>query len=462
MQPLRLYIKHGVILFIWCVSFVLFPEKFAIPWMFSIIPVVLYLFKESITNLPVLITIAFLIPFLKFKGNVEFIVQYDIFLFAAAIYVWNSNRKMKAIDMKFLPEIAELKSKLEQNEQQVSLLEKSLKELKSELAKSTELYRLSKEVVEHLYLKDIFDHFCRIVFAQEKFSKVVSSIVFFQFDFEKQTVNEETMYFTDAKETQLWIEIIQARQKLLSKREVSKFVSIKHFPFDTIILYPVALEEILGYFAFRVKGGDEVGDKRSEQEFIAELEPFFGQLSLAIRRCGLFLEVEKRSRRDGLTGLFLRRYFLERLEEEVLRAKRYKNKFAVIMIDIDYFKKVNDTYGHQAGDFVLKSLAGIFESNLHKGDLIGRYGGEEFVVCLPYTKPDECKKVAENIRSIVENTSFVYDGKNIHITISLGIAYYPEDAQSKDELIVASDKAMYFAKQLGRNRTVEFRRENHK
>jgi diguanylate cyclase (GGDEF)-like protein len=164
-------------------------------------------------------------------------------------------------------------------------------------------------------------------------------------------------------------------------------------------------------------------------------------------------ESERRAIMDQLTGAFNRRYFETRLEEELNLAKRFRNSMCLIMFDIDFFKKVNDTYGHQAGDAVLQEVVVAAKSCLSSADFLCRYGGEEFAVILSETKISEAIDIAERIRKAVEEHTF-YSGETlINITISLGIAEYPEHAILKEAIIAKADGALYTAKRSGRNNT---------
>lgn len=178
------------------------------------------------------------------------------------------------------------------------------------------------------------------------------------------------------------------------------------------------------------------------------------QLALGLRRAFLYHHVQQSAIHDGLTGLVTRRYFRERLEEEVVRALRRDSRIAFLMVDLDHFKKVNDTYGHLVGDVVLRDVAHLIRRSVREIDLVGRYGGEEFGVVLPDSARDFGMQIAKRIREVIEQASIrAYDEK-VHVTVSIGAAMCPEDAQSADELIERADQAMYQAKSLGRNRIV--------
>ena len=160
--------------------------------------------------------------------------------------------------------------------------------------------------------------------------------------------------------------------------------------------------------------------------------------------------------RDELTGLFNYRYFRRMIQEQYKMSKRYKFPLSCIMIDIDFFKAVNDTYGHQFGDAILKQLADILKNNVRDTDKVVRYGGEEFAILFPYTDYESAFKKAEKLRNLVKTSSFIVKGNAIAITISLGIASYPasRNISRAERLVSYADEALYQAKEKGRNRTV--------
>ena len=176
------------------------------------------------------------------------------------------------------------------------------------------------------------------------------------------------------------------------------------------------------------------------------------QVALQIERIKLFDNVEKLSIMDGLTGTFLRRYLLERFEEEISRAQQAHLSLSFIMADLDYFKKCNDNFGHLVGDVVLKEVANILKKNVREIDLVARFGGEEFCVLLPEASKDGAYAVGERIRKTIEDCTIKAYDESIKITISMGVSSFPEDSKDLDELIENADKALYEAKKQGRNR----------
>lgn len=164
--------------------------------------------------------------------------------------------------------------------------------------------------------------------------------------------------------------------------------------------------------------------------------------------------LEHMSRVDGLTGLFNRRYWQERFDKVYKLAVRRENAVSVLILDIDHFKKVNDTYGHQAGDKVIQSLAQVIKRSIRETDIAGRYGGEEFVVILSDTSAENAVGVAERIRLSAQRKVVWYEGQRIKFTVSLGLAEHSKQCQSAMAWLELADQSLYQAKETGRNQTV--------
>ena len=199
---------------------------------------------------------------------------------------------------------------------------------------------------------------------------------------------------------------------------------------------------------------------------LAKFEVLAAYLTLQVKKIRLYETVRERSIKDGLTGVFVRRHFLERFEEELKRSLKYKHPLAVLMLDIDHFKRYNDDYGNVAGDATLKQVAALLRDNLRKVDVVARYGGEEFVVVIPETHRDGALEVAERIRSSIARYHFKVFNEETQVTVSIGIAFLKEEnlealvsdspADLASELIQKTDKALYRAKEEGRNRVILF------
>ncbi len=157
---------------------------------------------------------------------------------------------------------------------------------------------------------------------------------------------------------------------------------------------------------------------------------------------------------DALTGLYNRRHFDNTIEREFMRSKRYGGDLSLAIIDIDFFKKINDTYGHLCGDYILKEAAYLIMDNFRKTDFVFRYGGEEFVVILTETNLASSKIPLERLRAKIAEYPFVFNGQPLHITVSTGVS--SNNAETIEEFLDNADKALYRAKQTGRNKVEIF------
>ncbi|HET7755379.1 MAG TPA: sensor domain-containing diguanylate cyclase [Anaeromyxobacteraceae bacterium] len=191
-----------------------------------------------------------------------------------------------------------------------------------------------------------------------------------------------------------------------------------------------------------------------DREAVRQLEAVAMQAAEAILRARLFDETERLATTDGLTGLLNHRTFQARLDEHVAAAVRYSKKLSFLITDVDHFKKVNDTYGHPAGDEVLRGVAKILAREARSTDLVARYGGEEFAIVMPETDAAGALVIAERIREKVAAAVFSTGAGMLRASISIGVATIPDDARAKARLVELADAALYRAKRGGRNRTV--------
>jgi two-component system, cell cycle response regulator len=157
---------------------------------------------------------------------------------------------------------------------------------------------------------------------------------------------------------------------------------------------------------------------------------------------------------DGLTQISNKRFFVETLEREIARAHRYQRALSLVMFDLDHFKKINDTYGHLAGDYVLKQLASAVKLKIRREDLFARYGGEEFAIVLPEIPLAAALTFAEKVRQLVEHQEFRFENTPIDVTISMGVAGVSENVREVDALVKLADDRLYAAKAAGRNQVL--------
>jgi diguanylate cyclase (GGDEF)-like protein len=188
---------------------------------------------------------------------------------------------------------------------------------------------------------------------------------------------------------------------------------------------------------------------RIERRIVDMLERFAAHGALALRNAWLLDEVQQLAATDALTKLANRMTFQDTLDRELSRADREDGHVTLLMLDIDHFKRLNDTRGHQAGDDVLRRVSATLREQQRQYDIAARYGGEEFCLVMPGLKPEDAPAIAERVREAIATNG-------CDVTASLGIATYPRDAQSADALVAAADTALYRSKHGGRNRVTQW------
>lgn len=203
--------------------------------------------------------------------------------------------------------------------------------------------------------------------------------------------------------------------------------------------------------AFDAGASDYVTKPFQAPELLARVKTHLKLKSATDQLRQALSEVEILACTDALTGVLSRRRLFQIAQQEVLRAQRYSSPFTVMMLDVDYFKRVNDTYGHLAGDQVLKEVARTIQQNLRITDCLGRYGGEEFAVILTQTNCLQAAEVGDRIRAELAGLTVVADGQNIQVTVSVGIGGYEKLTDDIDQIIRRADRALYHAKASGRN-----------
>jgi diguanylate cyclase (GGDEF)-like protein len=228
---------------------------------------------------------------------------------------------------------------------------------------------------------------------------------------------------------------------------------------NDIVCLHVNAQQLTGYRCLPlVAQGETVGLFYVEEQHDTmihdqDLHALSETIGLSLVNLRLQEKLRNQSIRDPLTGLFNRRYLEESLELECSRAERSKDPISVVMLDVDHFKRFNDTFGHDAGDIVLKHVSEILRRSIRQGDVACRFGGEEFVVVLPGTGAAEALEVAERVRQSVQKLAVVYRNQSLgRSTVSLGVAVYPVAGETPAELIEAADQALYRAKNAGRDR----------
>lgn len=237
-------------------------------------------------------------------------------------------------------------------------------------------------------------------------------------------------------------EMVENDQHILSSEE-----------FKTKYILPIIFNgKLLGGICFYNKDNCDYSEFKFYKTMIDEI-------TLLLRMRYLYSESEYLSVTDGLTGLYNRRHFESNIEREFLRVRRYHAELSLAMIDIDHFKQINDNYGHQFGDFVLREISDIIVASFRKTDMIYRYGGEEIAVFLTETSLDNATIPLERLREKISQHEFIYNNQTIHVTVSLGVSNYNNEMKSQHDLVKCADNALYKAKQDGRNKLVAFTHE---
>jgi diguanylate cyclase (GGDEF)-like protein len=219
---------------------------------------------------------------------------------------------------------------------------------------------------------------------------------------------------------------------------------------ESLLVRPLLVkDEVVGTFTVAARRPSAFPTDRREM-----LGVIANQVAISLQNARMYQALEEQATTDGLTGLVNHRTFQERFSAMLGRADRHKFPVSLILTDIDHFKKVNDNHGHPVGDEVLRRVAAILGASARKIDIVARYGGEEFAIVLEATDRAGARQLAERIRTDVAQQVFKSSKGTFQVTLSLGVASYPEDAPAKDVIIARADESLYAAKHAGRNRTV--------
>jgi len=246
------------------------------------------------------------------------------------------------------------------------------------------------------------------------------------------------------EKTDLFLDEIETRAELTAPMDPSMYLDLRVTP-----LYDRSQALSGRLMVFR----DITESKQVEKRLRYVNDKLQGQL---IEIGLLQSKLREQAIRDPLTSLFNRRYLEETLDRELSRAARESYPVCIIMIDLDHFKRINDTHGHEAGDLVLKAIANALSEHSRRGDFACRYGGEEFVITMPNISPEIAYQRAENLRQSLNLLNIPYACYKLSVTISIGIACYPEDGQTRESILRAADRAMYAAKEAGRDHILSY------
>lgn len=237
------------------------------------------------------------------------------------------------------------------------------------------------------------------------------------------------------------LELSDPEQRMMKQCQAEMLTGFKTFPLESA-------GERFGMLTLARGNGGEFSREESQT-----CETINSQSAMVINNNRMYEKIKRFAVADGLTGLYNHRYFQEQLEKEYSRARRFNLSLSMIMLDLDHFKMINDTYGHQQGDVILKGVSAAIKRCVRDIDLLARYGGEEFSILLPETPKKNAMVVAERIREAISSTEFYVDGKKLEVRASLGVSGHPDDdIKTKLDLVAKADEALYKAKREGRDR----------
>ena len=425
------YCKYILILFL--LPLPLFSKKINILYYlaFCVTAIVTAFFTFGLTYQTSIITLIFLsmVPILFFFSNRK-IIQYP-------------NLKKRNNELRFYKE--------ELINEEKSLVDKRIA-LEKKLERITHFYIISKDLTKNMDVpEDLANGLLNVLATRAGVCYAVittknrSSIEFN----EDSNKSLKILSRLNEEKKKQWLSLINDNEEIKSLKGPAIVKSLYCIENKPVIAWPMIIDKQLNSCSFLVV------EPEYSQIYVEEGELFVPHLRLGTKRIMLFSELKEKARIDGLTGLYLKRYFLGKLYSEIERAKRYNTDFYLMMLDIDHFKKINDTYGHLIGDEVLRATASTISSSVRRGDIVGRYGGEEFIIILPAITQDKALEIAENIRKSLKNISFTGNNKSFFVTISIGISKYDKDTDI-DTLIGNADDALYKAKKSGRDNIVVY------
>ena len=323
------------------------------------------------------------------------------------------------------------------------------RKVENELSRISRLYEITKKLAPALKFDELLDSL--LDFLEENFKFQTAHLLIYAGGKFSRGISKSTGEVDYSLDEDMILEYEKVVESL-KKREYKTFFLSMEEDEDLFETLKVRADT---FMAFPMFVGDDLcavlAIEGAARASYGRFRILVSQIALEFKKVQLYEQVQELSIIDGLTEVHLRRYLMARLEEEVERAGRLGLTFSIAMIDVDNFKNCNDKYGHLVGDVVLKRIAGKLKESVREVDMIARYGGEEFCVVLPETTKKLAMTVAERLRRSVESKDIKAFDENIRATVSLGLATYPEDGKSVEDLIEKADTALYKAKRKGRN-----------
>ena len=323
------------------------------------------------------------------------------------------------------------------------------RQVENELSRISRLYEITKKLAPTLKFDDLLSSL--LDFLEENFRFQTAHLLVCSGGQFSKGISKSTGEKDYSEDEDMMLEYKKVIENL-AKREYTTFFVSREEDVDLFESLKVRADT---FMVFPMFVGDDLcavlAIEGAARASYGRFRLLVSQIALEFKKVELYEQVQELSIVDGLTEVYLRRYLMGRLLEEVERAGRLGLTFSIAMIDVDHFKKCNDKYGHLVGDAVLKRIAGRLKETVREVDMIARYGGEEFCVVLPETTKKLAMTVAERLRKSVESKDIKAFDENIRATVSLGMATYPEDGTDVEELLEKADTALYKAKRKGRN-----------
>ncbi|MFA5142541.1 MAG: sensor domain-containing diguanylate cyclase [Candidatus Omnitrophota bacterium] len=355
--------------------------------------------------------------------------------------------------------------KLEKLSEDINVLSNDIEEKRKgifSVEEKLKRYAVLKEVIDSFSTQLLLDDIKKLIL--EKATKTIGKegrILLFLVDTEKQELMLSASSGTErvaAKKGDLFDRWVLKNRKPLIVEDV-----VADFRFSTDSQEGLKQISRSLIAAPLVSGGKIIGILRMDnpreftytQDDLRLLDIITDLGAVAIENASLYAKTQELAIRDSLTGLAVRRYFMERLQKEVKRTAMRKGSLSLLMLDIDHFKKYNDQFGHAAGDIILKHIARVLSSTIKEGDITARYGGEEMVIMLCGRGKKEALRDAEDILRAVKNNPVTLRRHVANVTVSIGIASYPEDASISEGLIKIADERLYKAKARGRDQVCQ-------
>ena len=403
----------------------------------TLAPIGLFLSRKCPNCFIVFVVVACILSIISLQ--ITFYTISLIIIFASLIpcsYIYSEKNYQNDDILKYRnEELKKLKENLKEKELKVET-EGNL--LKKEIDNIIQIYTISKSLTGKMTSVDGAEEIIKFFAPVNEVKNVIVAL--------KNKQNKMVIAgISNEKMQQKWNETVTNSSlfdKLFTVQIIDSLHNIENSP---VIACPIIVDNNLISCIFVVV------DKKHVNVLLDKIKILLPHLVLESKRIKLFMQLNEKARTDGLTGLYIRRYFIERLKNEIKRSKRYHTDFFVMMADLDFFKKINDTYGHLAGDKVLAAVSKIFTNSLRAEDFVARYGGEEFVFIIPSSDKNEVLDIAQNIRKAIEKTTFTEGSQTFSVTTSIGIVKYENNLTYKN-VIELADKALYTAKKEGRNK----------